>query len=116
MEIPREKTRAFNEMLVDYLRQCKFTNEDIAEIFGYSTRTITRWRTGENIPDILVIIGMCFLFKLSYVESVRFLHSADISLYNYPVYESLLRNYQYADIEDVNRCLKRLNYATLTIY
>ena len=35
-----------------YRRKCKLTQEQLAERFGVSRRTVSRWETGSNMPDL----------------------------------------------------------------
>ena len=40
------------------------TQEQLAEIFGFSRRTVLRWETGSNLPDLDILIEMADYFKV----------------------------------------------------
>ena len=41
------------------LRKVKnLTQEQLAEEFNVSRRTVSRWETGKNMPDLDILIGM----------------------------------------------------------
>ena len=40
------------------------TQEQLAEIFGVSRRTVSRWETGSNLPDLDILIEMADYFKV----------------------------------------------------
>lgn len=40
------------------------TQEQLAEIFGVSRRTVLRWETGSNLPDLDILIEMADYFKV----------------------------------------------------
>ena len=45
-----------------FLKQCRkennLTQEQLAEKFGVSARTVSRWETGSNMPDISILIEL----------------------------------------------------------
>ena len=46
-----------------FLKQCRkeknLTQEQLAEKFGVSSRTVSRWETGINMPDLSILV-QCF--------------------------------------------------------
>lgn len=40
------------------------TQEQLAEIFGVSRRTVSRWETGNSLPDLDILIEMADYFKV----------------------------------------------------
>ncbi|WP_273399649.1 helix-turn-helix domain-containing protein [Traorella massiliensis] len=44
------------------------TQEQLAEIFGVSRRTVSRWETGSNLPDLDILIEMADYFKVDLRE------------------------------------------------
>ena len=39
------------------------TQEQLAEMFGVAQRTVSRWETGNNMPDIDVLIELSDFYK-----------------------------------------------------
>ncbi len=46
----------------------KITQEELAEKFNVSRRTVSRWETGSNLPDIDVLIEMSDFFNVDLRE------------------------------------------------
>lgn len=49
-------------------REKGFTQEQLAEQFGVSRRTVSRWETGSNLPDLDILIKMSDYFDVSLRE------------------------------------------------
>lgn len=47
------------------------TQEQFAEILGVSNRTISRWETGSNMPDISLLIEIAKYFEVSILEIIN---------------------------------------------
>ena len=57
--------------LKDLRKEKGITQEQLAEKLGVSGRTISRWETGKNMPDIsLLVISVCWLKLLNSLMSV----------------------------------------------
>ncbi len=55
--------------MIRLLRKEKgFTQEQLAERFGVSRRTVSRWETGRNLPDLSLLIEMADFFGVSLRE------------------------------------------------
>ncbi len=39
-------------------KEKNFTQEQLAEKFNVSRRTVSRWETGSNMPDLDILIGI----------------------------------------------------------
>lgn len=51
------------------LRKVKnLTQEQLAEEFNVSRRTVSRWETGKNMPDLDILIGMSDFFEVDLRE------------------------------------------------
>lgn len=46
----------------------KLTQEQLAEKFGVSRRTVSRWETGSNMPDLDILIEMADYFEVDLRE------------------------------------------------
>jgi len=47
------------------------TQEQLAEILGISNRTISRWETGNNMPDISLLVEIAEFFDVSILEIIN---------------------------------------------
>lgn len=58
----------------DFLIQCRkennLTQEQLAEKFGVSARTVSRWETGSNIPDLSILVELAD-YELGKAKSVK---------------------------------------------
>ena len=43
--------------LKELRKERNLTQEDLAEQFNVSDRTVSRWETGSNMPDISILVG-----------------------------------------------------------
>lgn len=46
----------------------QMTQEQMAEVFGVSRRTVSRWETGSNLPDLDILVEMADYFKVDLRE------------------------------------------------
>ncbi len=46
----------------------KLTQEQLSEQFGKSRRTVSRWETGFNVPDLDILIEMADYFEVDLRE------------------------------------------------
>ena len=44
------------------------TQEQLAEVFGVSRRTVSRWETGSNMPDLTVLVEMADYYDVDLWE------------------------------------------------
>ena len=49
-------------------KEKELTQEQIAEIFGVSRRTVTRWETGTNMPDLDVLVEIADYYDVDLRE------------------------------------------------
>ncbi|MBE5971484.1 MAG: helix-turn-helix domain-containing protein [Lachnoclostridium sp.] len=55
-----------------HLRKDKgLTQEQLAEHFNVSSRTISRWETGNNMPDISILVEIAEFFDVSILEIIN---------------------------------------------
>ncbi len=55
--------------LAELRRQNKLTQQQVADIFGYSGKAVSRWERGETLPDIEMLAKICEYYgvKLEYL-------------------------------------------------
>lgn len=55
-----------------FLKQCRkeknLTQEQLAEMFGVSARTVPRWETGTNMPDLGIIVELAEYYEVEMKE------------------------------------------------
>ena len=51
-----------------FLKQCRkeknLTQEQLAEKFGVSSRTVSRWETGSNMPDLSILVELADYYDM----------------------------------------------------
>lgn len=55
MESIEETKKLLAKNLIEYRKQAKMTQLEIAEKFSYSDKSVSKWERGEGIPDTLVL-------------------------------------------------------------
>ena len=53
-------------------KRCGLSQEDVSEKLGVSRQTVSKWETGETIPDICQSKKMALLYHLSLDELIEF--------------------------------------------
>ena len=76
------------------------TQEDLAERLNVSSRTISRWETGSNMPDISLLIEIADFFDVSIPEIINGERKSEKM--NEEVKEVAEKLSDYADAEKVN--------------
>ena len=55
-----------------FLKQCRkeknLTQEQFAEVFGVSARTVSRWETGTNMPDLSILVELAEYYEVEMKE------------------------------------------------
>ena len=55
-----------------FLKQCRkeknLTQEQLAEVFGVSARTVSRWETGTNMPDLSMLVEIAEYYEIEMKE------------------------------------------------
>ena len=57
--------------LKDFRKEKGITQEQLAEELGVSGRTISRWETGKNMPDISLLVEIAEFFDVSIPEIIK---------------------------------------------
>lgn len=58
-------------MLRDLRKEKGLTQEQLAEHFGVSNRTISRWENGINMPDISVLVEIAEFYEVGILELIE---------------------------------------------
>lgn len=52
-------------------KEKKLTQEQMAELFGVSNKTISRWETGNNLPDISLLVQLADFYEVDIREMIN---------------------------------------------
>ena len=58
----------FGSFLKELRKEYGLTQEELAEKLGVTNRTVSRWETGTNIPDVDVLIYLSELYQVDLKE------------------------------------------------
>ena len=99
-----------------FLKQCRkeknLTQEQLAEKFGVSARTVSRWETGSNMPDLSILVELADYYD---IEIKELLDGERSSTMNKEMKETLNK---VADYEDwvKQKALKAGNLAFASVF
>lgn len=96
----QQKIGSFLKML---RKEKDLTQEQLAEQLSVSGRTVSRWETGSNMPDISLLVEIAEFYDVSIPEIIDGERKSEIM--NKEVKETVLKISDYA--ETVNECLKK---------
>ena len=86
------------------------TQEQLAEKFGVAGRTVSRWETGSNLPDLAIIVELADFYDVDIREIFDGERKSEIM--NTEMKDTLLQAADYAD-EGKNRLLKNVRNITI---
>ena len=96
-----------------YLRKEKgLTQEQLAERFYVSSRTVSRWETGSNMPDLDMLIELADFYNIDIREIIGGKRKSENM--NSETKETLLKVAEYADAEKRKLKAKMLNFSVGT--
>lgn len=93
----------FNEKLKELRKSKKLTQEELAEKLNVSRQAITKWESGEGIPDIENLKQISILFNTTIDELVKEEKNIDINNSNNYVKELEIDHSKHFDI-NINKC------------
>ena len=89
-------------------KEKNLTQEQLADIFNVSARTVSRWETGSNMPDISILVEIADYYQLDVREILNGERKADFSEDNG---SNLKEIAEYADKEKEKLAVKARIYA-----
>ena len=104
----QQKIGAFLKVL---RKQKGLTQEQIAEKFNVSSRTVSRWENGNNMPDLDVLIEISDFYEVDLRDGER--RSEKVNNENQEKEETVLKAVDYANTE-TERYTKRVHWLLLT--
>lgn len=63
--------KMIGSFLKELRKEKNITQEQLAETLGVSGRTVSRWETGTNMPDISLLVDMAEMFDVSVPEIIN---------------------------------------------
>lgn len=112
----QQKTGSFMREL---RREKDTTQEEFAEIMGVSNRTVSRWETGRNMPDLSILVEIADYYDVDIRELIDGERRSEKM--NKDVRETALKAADYSD-EERKRLMKKLHIlswlgvAAFTVY
>ena len=59
------------KLLKELRKEKNLTQEQLAEHFSVATRTVSRWETGKNMPDVDILIGLADFYGVDVREIIE---------------------------------------------
>ncbi len=78
-------------------KEKNMTQEQIAEIFGVAGRTVSRWETGNNMPDLSILIELADFYDVDIREIIDGERTSEIM--NRETKETLIKVAEYSEAE-----------------
>jgi transcriptional regulator with XRE-family HTH domain len=101
--------------LKELRREKGLTQEQLAERLNLSNRTVSRWETGNSIPDLSILIELADFYDVDMREIVEGERKSEIKEEN--LKETLLKVSEYSDFEKKNKARKlNILFATGLIF
>ena len=97
-------------MLKDLRKEKGMTQEQLGEKFGVSRRTVSRWETGSNMPDLDVLIELSDFYEVDLREILSGERKSEKM--NEEMKETVLQVAEYGN-EDKARLLARMHWLSL---
>ena len=66
------ESKKIGSFLKELRKEIGITQEEFAEKLDVSSRTISRWETGTNMPDISLLVNIAEIFNVSISEIINF--------------------------------------------
>ncbi len=63
--------KRFGDFLKQLRKENNYTQEQLADILSVSSRTVSRWETGYNMPDISILVELSELYQISLSELIK---------------------------------------------
>ena len=104
-------TIKIGSFLRELRKEKKLTQEQLAEVFNVSARTVSRWETGNNMPDISILIEIADYYQIDVREILNGERNAAV-----PEDTSALKEVaEYADKEKEKMAVRTRIYSILGI-
>lgn len=97
------------EFLKHLRKEKELTQEQLAEHFAVSSRTVSRWETGSNMPDLDILIELADFYNVDIREIIDGKRKSENM--NSETKETLLKVAEYADAEKRKLKAKMLNFS-----
>ena len=100
------------EFLKHLRKEKGLTQEQLAEQFSVSSRTVSRWETGSNMPDLDMLIELADFYNIDIREIIDGKRKSENM--NSETKDTLLKVAEYADAEKRKLKAKMLNFSVGT--
>ena len=112
----QKKVGAF---LKDLRREKGITQEQLAEELGVSGRTISRWETGNNMPDISLLVEIAEFFDVSIPEIIKGERKSEDMKEEAKEVAETMSDYAKAEKEELVKSIRNMSFiglAALLVY
>lgn len=100
-------TIKIGSFLRELRKEKNLTQEQLADIFNVSARTVSRWETGSNMPDISILVEIADYYQLDIREILNGMRNPELPSDASPVRDIA----EYADKEKEKLAVKTRIYA-----
>jgi len=98
-------------LLKELRKEKNLTQEQLAEKFNISSRSVSRWETGTNLPDLSILVELADFYDIDIREIIDGERKKEM---NNETKETLLKVAEYADAEKRKLKSKMLNLSIAT--
>ena len=105
--------------LKDLRREKGITQEQLAEELGVSGRTISRWETGNNMPDISLLVEIAEYFDVSIPEIIKGERKSEYMKEEAKEVAETMSDYAKAEKEELVKSIRNMSFiglAALLVY
>ena len=105
--------------LKDLRREKGITQEQLAEELGVSGRTISRWETGNNMPDISLLVEIAEYFDVSIPEIIKGERKSEDMKEEAKEVAETMSDYAKAEKEELVKSIRNMSFiglAALLVY
>ena len=95
--------------LKDLRRERGITQEQLAEQLGVSGRTISRWETGNNMPDISLLVEIAEVFDVSIPEIIKGERKSEVMKEEAKEVAETMSDYAAAEKEQLVKSVRNLS-------
>ena len=110
-----EETKMNQQKIGEFLKKLRkernLTQEQLAEHFNVSSRTVSRWETGNNLPDLGLLMDLAAFYNIEIQEMIDGERKSE-NMVNEPK-ENILKAAEYAANEDRKHISKRIKVMLL---
>lgn len=63
--------KKIGQFLKELRKQKNLTQEELAERFGITSRSVSRWETGKNLPDLSILVELAAFYEIDIKDIIN---------------------------------------------